>query len=402
MTEFFSKAVQENRHVKCMAQGSGGTGKTFTSALLAMGAVEASGARGPVFYVDTEKGSDYVLRLFEERGIEVHRVRKEQLKAEPEKKRRVWRKNREVYVTSRSMTLRNLSLACAEAQRKGASAMIVDSLSWFWGELVEDFDPYDLSDWQLPKNAWRKCVEYLFVDAPFHVFACSRVGNDYVEEVNERSGKKVMSKVGLKAKADADTIYEPSLAFQMECRGGVHVAKIIKDRTFALPVGEEIKGPNFEAFSRVWDRMAWGSASEAPPPLEEEEEPEAPRARADLFESLELRPGWSWPSSADAYQGPRDPVRELEDKELGSWLALYHDQDKEAGDAEGPNPKALECARAGAAAGWTPEEFDKFFWAEKWEKLGKPARVDLRNWLESCAEARAKAFEPEGRRAENL
>lgn len=397
----FRPAVQDNQHVKMLAYGGPGAGKTLTLSRLAIGAAKASGVPGPIYFIDTEKGLGFVLHEFKAAGIEVRKATHEDLKGGPIKGSRF---GKEAVVASG--TMRNFARACGVAASEGASALIVDSLSWFWAALEEEFAPSALADWQAPKAAWQACIRYLMVDAPFHVLVCTRSANLY-EDVVGKTGKATKEKTGTKAKVDADTSYEPSLVVRMESglERGAHVVRAIieKDRTDAFPMGSIIKNPTFEALAPIWDRMALGapgpddsrnraSGPEAEAPAVPSE-PAGPEPKPGMFEALELREGWSWPAEAAAYERPWGDAED-EEPVNAEFLEKCAANDREKKRGLDDRATLYQVAFRALEAGWSLQEIRQYVWkVEGWNKIALARADDLLAWLSKAAEARAKAFE---------
>ncbi len=110
---FFKKAEKTNAFLKMGMMGFQGSGKTYTGTQVAIGLVKlmrASGLNGtkPIAFIDTEKGSDWVIPHVEGAGLEL--------------------------VTAKTRAFSDLVQATADAE-KNASVLIVDSVTHFWTEL---------------------------------------------------------------------------------------------------------------------------------------------------------------------------------------------------------------------------------------------------------------------------
>ena len=103
-------AQNESAYLKMGNYGGAGSGKTWTSALVAIGLSSRVGDGKPVAFFDTETGSDYVLTLFRDAGVEL------------------------LVVKSRAFA--DLVEFVSEAESK-CSVAIVDSITHVWDELRE-------------------------------------------------------------------------------------------------------------------------------------------------------------------------------------------------------------------------------------------------------------------------
>ena len=107
----FQKSTNQSAFLKAGIMGFAGSGKSRTSAEIAVGLSKHTGNK-PVFYLDTETGSDFLKPLFDKEGIELF--------------------------VSKSRAFKDLLSAVDEAEGQGA-ILIIDSISHFWNELMEAF-----------------------------------------------------------------------------------------------------------------------------------------------------------------------------------------------------------------------------------------------------------------------
>src|ERR1700732_2393474 len=114
----FQPAENTSAFLKSGFLGFQGSGKSMTASLLAIGLVlhmrklNIEYASRPVFFLDTETGSDWVKPLFDEMGVALY--------------------------SSKTRAFSDLIAAINEAQ-KSASFLITDSISHFWTELCESY-----------------------------------------------------------------------------------------------------------------------------------------------------------------------------------------------------------------------------------------------------------------------
>ncbi|MDN3491282.1 AAA family ATPase [Winogradskyella bathintestinalis] len=193
------KSERKQAKIKMALQGSAGAGKTMSALLLAKGLTNDNLSK--VAVIDTENGSS---DLYAHLGN--YSVLNMQPPYTPEK-----------YIQAIDI--------CLEA---GMEVIIVDSTSHCWDELI-DFHS------KLPGNSftnWNKVTprQKAFVDkilqSPAHFIATMRTKQDYV--LNQKNGKYVPEKVGLKAVQRDGVEYEFTLVFDIDSK---HFATASKDRT---------------------------------------------------------------------------------------------------------------------------------------------------------------------------
>jgi AAA domain len=244
----FQPAESTSAYLKMGMLGFAGSGKTKTAGLTAIGLVKYMQKLGvdyasrPVYFLDTETGSDWVVPDFNEVNIKL--------------------------ATAKTRAFADLLAAVPEAQANG-SVLIIDSISHFWKELCETYQQkkadqfnratYKLQfqDWGYLKGEWNKFTD-MFVNSPLHIILCGRAGYEY--DYFEEDGKKELEKTGVKMKAEGEMGYEPSLLVHMERRqliesGSVartwREATVLKDRSTQLD-GKIFK---FESTTENGDRL---------------------------------------------------------------------------------------------------------------------------------------------------
>ena len=225
----FKKAESESAYLKMGFYGSNGSGKTFTSALVAIGLHKHIKAKKPVFFLDSETGSDFVIPMFKEAKVDLF--------------------------VAKSRSFSDLLDATKEAGNS-ASIMICDSISHFWDELVESYKKKKqlnrlyVQHWGELKPMWRE-FSTAYVHSGFHYIICGRVG-DVWEEIMDDEGVKELKKTGTRMRTEKELGYEPSLLVEMEIardngKKWTHQAWIIKDRFNVLNF-TSINNPTFESF----------------------------------------------------------------------------------------------------------------------------------------------------------
>ena len=247
------KAVNETAYVKAEFFGLSGSGKSRTAAEFAIGLSRQ--VSRPVFFLDTETGSDKLVHVFEAAEVELFAHK------------------------SRAFTdLVEFVEVCARERYIG----IIDSVSHFWAELVETYQTdhkkrkLEIQDWVPIKKEWGRFTAQI-VNAPAHLIICGRAADLYQSFENEE-GKREMMVAGTKMQAEKSTTFEPDLVVemtvvqraprrvkkdgkkQMEGKKLVNVALVLKDR-FDEINGQEIDFPTFEDFEPFVKHVNIGGAN---------------------------------------------------------------------------------------------------------------------------------------------
>jgi hypothetical protein len=243
MTILFKPAEPTNAYLKMAFIGFQGSGKTHTATEVAIGLVKLmrelrlAAADKPVFFLDTERGSDWVIPRFKAAGIPLH--------------------------TAKTRAFADLVPAVKEAEANGA-LLLTDSITHFWREFTETYAArkaaqYKIStyrlqfqDWAYLKAEWGKFTE-AFVNSALHAILCGRAGFEWDMTTDEDTQKKQLEKTGIKMKAEGEMGHEPDLLVLMERQMNMttkkdeHIAYVVKDRSTLLD-GAEIADPTFDFF----------------------------------------------------------------------------------------------------------------------------------------------------------
>ncbi|WP_144603821.1 AAA family ATPase [Algoriphagus algorifonticola] len=194
----FRKAARKQAKIKIGLQGSSGSGKSYSSLLLAFGLVSDW---SKIVVIDSENNSaDLYAHLGEYHVIPISAP------FTPEK-----------YVEAISLAIQH-----------GMEAIVLDSISHEWEYLVDyhsNMQGNSFQNWGkiTPRhNAFINAI----LQAPAHVIATIRSKQDYV--LSEKNGKMVPEKVGLKGVTRDGMDYELTVVFDVDAR---HLAKASKDRT---------------------------------------------------------------------------------------------------------------------------------------------------------------------------
>ena len=232
----FEEATNTQAYLKMGLMGLAGSGKTFTSALTAIGLINylrernlAEGAK-PVFFADTETGSSYVKPHFDKAGIKLF--------------------------TAKTRAFSDLVALVKEAE-EGAGILLIDSITHFWREFTESYAKkknrtrLEFQDWNYLKTEWGKFTDR-FVNSNLHIIMAGRMGYEY-DFFTDDNGKKQLEKTAVKMKAETETGYEPSLlvwmerAMDMQAGTVYREAHILKER-FDVIDGKTFRNPTFETF----------------------------------------------------------------------------------------------------------------------------------------------------------
>lgn len=233
----FKKSESTQAYLKAGFMGFAGSGKTFTAAETAIGLVKLLKNAGlpegskPVFFLDTETGSDYVSGRFKEEGIGLFQAK--------------------------TRAFSDLIPAVKEAEANGA-ALIIDSITHFWREFTEAYAKkrnrtrgLEFQDWAFLKTEWGKFTD-AYINTSLHIIMCGRAGYEYDFFTND-SGKRELEKTGIKMKAETETGYEPSLlvlmerSMDMDTKKVYREAHILKER-FNIIDGKTVRNPTFNDF----------------------------------------------------------------------------------------------------------------------------------------------------------
>jgi len=193
------QSERKQAKIKMALQGSAGSGKTYSSLLLAKGLTNKNYSK--VAIIDTESGS---ADLYAHLGN--YNVLRLEAPFSPEK-----------YIEAIDI-----------CEKAGMEVIILDSVSQAWDFLIDYHS-------KLAGNSftnWNKVTprQNAFVNkilrANVHIIATMRTKQDYV--LQQKNGKFVPEKVGLKAVQRNDLDYEFTLVFDIDIK---HYATSSKDRT---------------------------------------------------------------------------------------------------------------------------------------------------------------------------
>jgi hypothetical protein len=260
------KAKVEQASAKVGIFGRQGSGKTTTSALIALGLSKTYHANAPVAFLDTENGSDYLVPIFEAEGVEL--------------------------LVIKSRAFADMKAALKEAEANGCCTYLVDSYTHPWRELCDTFKAksrrkkLEFHHMDALKQLWQAWTD-LMLNSPLHIILSGRLGFEWGEEETDE-GRNLI-KLGTKMKSESEAGYEPSLLIEMEglqstdarekqsrTKKGtiVHHCYVIKDRwralngrTFVFKDINQYKPGDykkvFDAFQPHWSKLVIGGVQKA-------------------------------------------------------------------------------------------------------------------------------------------
>jgi nucleoside-triphosphatase THEP1 len=193
------KSERNKAKIKMALQGPSGSGKTMSALLLAQGL--AKGDLSKVAIIDSEAGSS---NLYSHLGS--YNVLNLDNPHSPDR-----------YVEAIDV--------CIKA---GMEVVILDSISHCWDYLLDyhsSLQGNSFVNWAKIKPLEKKFIDKI-LQTDIHFIATMRVKQDYV--INEKNGKMVPEKVGLKAIQRDEISYEFTIVFDVDSK---HFASASKDRT---------------------------------------------------------------------------------------------------------------------------------------------------------------------------
>ena len=193
------QSERKQAKIKMALQGASGSGKTYSSLLLAKGLT--GGDLSKVAIIDTENGS---ADLYAHLG------------------------NYNVLSLTPPFTPENYIKAMEVCEEAGMKVIIIDSISHEWDELLDFHSKLagnSFTNWAKVTPRQKSFMnKILQLDA--HVIATMRTKQDYV--LNQKDGKFIPEKVGLKSVQRDGVDYEFTLVFDVDIK---HFALSSKDRT---------------------------------------------------------------------------------------------------------------------------------------------------------------------------
>lgn len=313
MSPLLKKATVEQAAAKVGLFGGQGSGKTTTSALIALGLSKTYHKGAPVAFMDTENGSDYLVPIFEAEGVPL--------------------------LVFKSRAFKDMCAGIREAEEGGCCGYLVDSYTHPWVELNDALKKQlrvsrlEFRHMDQLKTMWRGWTD-LMLNSSLHVIVSGRLGYVWDHQEGESGKKDELVKLGTKMKSESEAGYEPSLLIEMEgiqselarqkktrAKQGsiVHHAYVLKDRwrtlngrTFSwkdmndYKVGDYVKV--FKEFQPHFSHLAIGTEQRAVDPN---------RTSGAMFDG----------SGDSAYQQRARRVQIVLEEIEGTLVALWPGQD---------------------------------------------------------------------------
>jgi hypothetical protein len=245
----FRKAKAEQAALKIGVYGPPGSGKTFTSLLLAEGLAALSKKR--IAYVDTEHGTDFYCKTVSTRQVHPEAFDFDAL-----------------YTKSITETLQSVRALSPDDH----SVIVLDSITHLWEACIAAYGGRQTSAGTIPMHAWGKIKKpykdlmSVLLSSPMHVIFCGRQGTEY----STNAETEELRAVGVKMKAEGETPYEPHILIRMEAirpQRTNELAQIVayaeKDRTGVL-AGRSFVNPTFETLAKPLLALLGGSQAQIP------------------------------------------------------------------------------------------------------------------------------------------
>jgi AAA domain len=246
-------ATNKMAYAKVGVYGNAGSGKTYTSALIAIGLSKMTGNK-PVAFFDTEPAAFFVKPLFDAAGIEL-------------------------FVFDESRALKDAMKFIDEAEAV-CSVIIMDSITHIWRDIQESYlnkmndglrkarknpiNRLEFHHWRPIKNEWNKLTDR-FLSSKVHFIICGRAGSIYeYQDKDDGSGKKELITTGTKMATEKEMGYEPSLLIEMyidhDNGRNINAALVQKDRGVGADNinGQTFVNPKFEDFMPHFSKLNLG------------------------------------------------------------------------------------------------------------------------------------------------
>lgn len=226
----FVKAAPQQARLKVSIYGPPGSGKTFTTLLMAEGLAKTRGKR--IAYVDTERGTDFYAMKVPARPVHPEAFDFDA-----------------IYTKS----LAEVDEAVRSLDPATHGVVVLDSISHLWDAAMDGYQGQKTKIDSIPMQAWGKIkkpykalIAYL-IGSPFDVFILGRQKNIF-----EMNDKDEMQKVGVGMRAEGETAYEPHVCARMESDQNPkdstqsdYIMHVEKDRSGVL-AGRSIPNPSFD------------------------------------------------------------------------------------------------------------------------------------------------------------
>jgi AAA domain len=230
----FSKPQPLKAALKLGIYGPAGSGKTFTSLLIAEGLARHGGKR--VAYVDTEQGTAFYGQAVPARA------------AHPEAFD---------FDVLHSRSIFEVLTALRDLDPAHHGVVVIDSITHLWDSCKDVYAGKLTRHGSIPLHAWAaikkpyKDLLHLLLSSPAHLMICGRQQVDY--GADEATGE--LKNLGFRMRAEGETAYEPDVLVRLEAhktgpkQPAVPLAHVEKDRTGIL-AGKTIEWPDYDRIAQ--------------------------------------------------------------------------------------------------------------------------------------------------------
>lgn len=156
---------------------------------------------------------------------------------------------------------RELATTIEEAGRE-YSVVMIDSTSHFWRKKggTLDIAGGKFTGWADARPAQEDLVDAV-LSCGAHVILCVRSKQEHVQEVDPKTGKHVVKKLGMAAQQDDDLEYELNIACELDMK---HEIAVSKSRCDAVPVGRTFGAGHAQELAELY--RDWLKVGEPPAP----------------------------------------------------------------------------------------------------------------------------------------
>ena len=234
MASKFAKAKAQQPNLRLAFYGPPGSGKTFTSLLVAEGLAQRDGKR--IAFIDTEEsGTDFYALDVPDRATHPEAFDFDVL---------------------RTQSLAEAVEAVKSISPETHSVIVIDSITHLWEAAMNAAertrkDTVKFGEWAKVKRPYKNFIKWL-MESPYHVLICGRMKN-----VFEDDDKGDIKKVGVTMNAERDTAYEPQVCIRLDPKVDAkdttrttYYAYVEKDRT-GLLAGRTLANLGFSHFAPI-------------------------------------------------------------------------------------------------------------------------------------------------------
>ena len=245
LSDFATDLVAKNHFIKGSFGGFQGAGKSRTAAEFIIGVYKQLKLSKPILIIDNEKGSRFLINLFNKAGIKA--------------------------IAKDTKRLADVIQAFDFLSKKEIDFLFIDSLTKIYYQYVKDYkiknkkERMFLNDWGALLPAWQEEFSDKFVEVEGNIVFTGRGGFEYDKEDDEtdeqgrvvRKGQFVKS--GIKMKIAGETPYETDLNVWMQLEKELdknqrpvqkNVGYVLKDRSDTIN-GKRFEFPAYKNFKPV-------------------------------------------------------------------------------------------------------------------------------------------------------